>query len=47
MGEYECMNCNEKFHLEEPPWDGISECDECRGQLEYISFYEHLKIKGE
>ena len=30
MGEYECMNCNEKFHLDEPPWDGLEMCDECR-----------------
>lgn len=30
MGEYECMNCNEKFHLDEPPWDGLPMCDECR-----------------
>ena len=30
MGEYECINCNEKFHLDEPPWDGLEMCDECR-----------------
>jgi hypothetical protein len=24
------MNCNEKFHLDEPPWDGLEMCDECR-----------------
>ena len=30
MGEYECMSCNEMFHLEEPPWDGLEMCDECR-----------------
>lgn len=30
MGEYECIYCNQKFHLDEPPWDGLEICDECR-----------------
>ena len=30
MGEYECWDCDEKFHLEEPPYDGREICDECR-----------------
>ncbi len=30
MGEYECWDCDEKFHLEEPPYDGRTICDECR-----------------
>ena len=28
MGEYECINCNKMFHLDEPP-EGYAECDEC------------------
>ena len=35
MGEYECCSCNEKFHLEEPPYDGISECDKCRSETPF------------
>ena len=30
MGDYECTNCNETFHLDEPPYDGDEICDECR-----------------
>jgi len=30
MGEYECSNCLECFHLDEPPWDGYHLCDACR-----------------
>ena len=30
MGNYECTNCNETFHLDEPPYDGDEICDECR-----------------
>jgi len=30
MGEYECWNCDEKFHLDEPPYDGREICYECR-----------------
>ena len=30
IGEYECWDCDEKFHLEEPPYDGRAICDECR-----------------
>ena len=30
MGEYECWDCNDKFHLEEPPYDGRAICDKCR-----------------
>ena len=30
MGEYECWDCDEKFHLEEPPYDGREICDQCR-----------------
>ena len=26
MGEYECWDCDEKFHLEEPPYDGREIC---------------------
>jgi Zn finger protein HypA/HybF involved in hydrogenase expression len=26
----ECWDCDEKFHLEEPPYDGRAICDECR-----------------
>jgi len=39
MGEYECWDCNEKFHLEEPPYDGREICDECR----YEGFLEDAK----
>jgi len=46
MGEYECCNCNKKFHLDEPPWDGLEFCDECRSQLAKTNFYKHLK-RGE
>ena len=35
MGEYECCNCNEMFHLDEPPWDGLEMCDECREEPNY------------
>ena len=28
MGEYECWDCDKKFHLEEPPYDGREICDE-------------------
>ncbi len=34
MGEYECWNCNEMFHLDEPPYDGFEYCDECRVEIE-------------
>jgi len=27
MGEYECVNCNDKFWLEEPPYDNKELCD--------------------
>ena len=30
MGEYECWNCDEKFHLDEPPYDGREICYQCR-----------------
>lgn len=33
MGEYECWNCNEMFHLDEPPYDGFEYCDECRIEI--------------
>ena len=34
MGKYECWNCNEMFHLDEPPYDGFEYCDECRAEEE-------------
>ena len=34
MGEYECVNCDETFHLDEPPYDGHEICDECREEVE-------------
>jgi len=33
MGEYECWDCNEKFHLEEPPYDGSQLCYSCRNGI--------------
>tara|TARA_R110000822_G_scaffold90815_1_gene209723 strand:- start:212 stop:448 length:237 start_codon:yes stop_codon:yes gene_type:complete len=33
MGEYECWDCDKKFHLEEPPYDGREICDPCRNQI--------------
>ena len=24
MGEYDCCNCGEAFHLHEPPFDGVA-----------------------
>jgi hypothetical protein len=30
MGEYDCCNCGETFHLHEPPFDGSEICDPCR-----------------
>jgi len=39
MGEYECWDCDKKFHLEEPPYDGREICDECR----YEGFLEDAK----
>ena len=30
MGEYECWDCDKKFHLDEPPYDGREICYECR-----------------
>jgi len=30
MGEYDCCNCGETFHLHEPPFDGSKICDPCR-----------------
>ena len=30
MGEYECLDCNETYHLDEPPYDGYSICWDCR-----------------
>ena len=29
MGEYECIDCNEMYHLDEPP-EGRDVCDECK-----------------
>ena len=29
MGEYECIDCNEMYHLDEPP-EGYSICWDCR-----------------
>ncbi len=34
MGDYECVNCDETFHLDEPPYDGHEICDECREETE-------------
>jgi|TARA_R110000824_G_scaffold71525_1_gene182904 hypothetical protein len=42
MGEYECLCCDEEFYLDEPPWDGVSMCDKCRGEL----IKEHFYFKG-
>ena len=32
MGEYECWDCDKKFHLDEPPYDGREICYECRDE---------------
>jgi hypothetical protein len=37
MGEYECVDCNAVFHLEEPPFDGSSLCDDCRTVIKFPS----------
>ena len=37
MGEYECVDCNAVFHLEEPPFDGSSLCNDCRTVVEFPS----------
>ena len=37
MGEYECCSCNDKFHLDEPPYDGVPMCDECRSDAPITS----------
>ena len=29
MGEYECIDCNEMYHLDEPP-EGYSICWDCK-----------------
>ncbi len=29
MGEYECLDCNEMFWAEEPPYP-LDICDECK-----------------
>ena len=29
MGNYECINCNEIFHRDEPPYDGYDLCELC------------------
>jgi hypothetical protein len=29
----ECTNCNDKFELYEPPYDGIMLCKPCRKEL--------------
>ena len=34
MGEYECINCNAVFYLEEPPFDGFTLCKDCRDEEE-------------
>ena len=34
MGDYECVNCDETFHLDEPPYDGHEICDECREEIQ-------------
>ena len=36
LGEYECWDCDEKFHLDEPPFDGREICDECREDYKII-----------
>ncbi len=35
MGEYECVDCNAVFHLEEPPFDGFSLCNDCRTVVKF------------
>jgi hypothetical protein len=32
MGEYECWDCDKKFHLDEPPYDGREICYDCRDE---------------
>ena len=27
MGDYECINCNDLFHRDEPPYDGYDLCE--------------------
>ena len=38
MGEYICICCDEKFHLDEPPWDGFEMCDECREENKEVTY---------
>ncbi len=33
MGEYECVNCNEIFHKDEPPYDEHNLCELCRKEM--------------
>lgn len=35
LTEYECADCNEAFDLHEPPYDGLSICNECRDEPSY------------
>jgi len=39
MGEYECWDCDKKFHLEEPPYDGREICDKCREEEKNGEWY--------
>jgi DNA-directed RNA polymerase subunit RPC12/RpoP len=36
MGEYECSNCQEEFHLDEPPL-GVPLCNECNEEFHNAS----------
>jgi hypothetical protein len=53
MGEYECIDCNAVFHLEEPPFDGSSLCDDCRTVIKFPSLsdldrqFEELERQSE
>jgi transcription initiation factor TFIIIB Brf1 subunit/transcription initiation factor TFIIB len=40
MGEYECIDCNAVFFLEEPPFDGSSLCDDCRTVIKFPQLSE-------
>jgi DNA-directed RNA polymerase subunit RPC12/RpoP len=33
MGEYECVNCNEIFHKDEPPYGEHNLCELCRKEM--------------
>jgi hypothetical protein len=33
MGDYECINCNEIFHKDEPAYDGHNLCELCRQEM--------------